>query len=355
MAESTSMDRLKLGLIFGGAGEEHPISVKSAREVARHLDPEKYEPFWIAITRSGAWKLCDSPDADWEHGEGRPAILSPDSGTRGLVVLEDGRAGRYDVISLDLVLPLLHGRFGEDGAIQGLSELSGIPYAGCDVQSSVLCMDKSLAYLVAQNVGIATPTFWTATPDENIDADQLTYPVFVKPARSGSSFGVTKVSRGAELPDAVRTARQYDSKVVIEEAVVGSEVGCAIHGRNLDLFAGEVDQIALSDGFFRIHQERKPEQGSDNATVIVPAAISAESRSRVRETAKAIYRALGCSGLARVDMFLTEDGRVMLNEVNTLPGMTSYSRYPRMMAAAGMSFAEMIDRIVSLTLAEARR
>jgi D-alanine--(R)-lactate ligase len=346
------MDRLKVGLIFGGASEEHPVSVKSGREVAKHLDTEKYEPFWIGITESGAWKLCDGPGADWERGNGRPAFLSPDRSTRGLLVLEQGH---YEVIRLDLVLPLLHGKFGEDGAIQGLLELSGIPYAGCDVQSSALCMDKSLAYIVARSAGIATPNFWIVTPDEDIDADQLAYPVFVKPARSGSSFGVTKVPRREEVQSAVQTARQYDSKVVIEEAVVGSEIGCAIYGNDLDLFAGEVDQIALSDGFFRIHQERTPEQGSDNSTVIVPADIPAESRSLVQETAKAIYRALGCSGLSRVDMFLTDDGQVVLNEVNTLPGMTSYSRYPRMMAAAGLPFAEVIDRIVSLTLTETRR
>jgi D-alanine--(R)-lactate ligase len=349
------MKRLRVGVIFGGSGEEHPISVKSAREVAKHLDADKYEPFYIGITKSGAWKLCDGPDADWENGTARPAVLSPDRSIPGLLVLEKGRAGRYQTVSLDLVLPVLHGKFGEDGAIQGLLELSGIPYAGCDVQSSALCMDKSLAYIVARSAGIATPKFWTVTPNEDIDADQLTYPVFVKPARSGSSFGVTKVSRREELPSAVQTARQYDSKVVIEEAVVGSEVGCAIHGNDLDLFAGEVDQIALSDGFFRIHQEREPERGSDNATVIVPANISADSRSLVQETAKAIYRALGCSGLSRVDMFLTDDGQVVLNEVNTLPGMTSYSRYPRMMAAAGLPFADVIDRIVSLTLTGTRR
>jgi D-alanine--(R)-lactate ligase len=346
------MDRLKVGVIFGGSGEEHPISVKSAREVAKHLDADKYEPFYIGITKSGAWKLCDGPDAEWENGTARPAVLSPDRSIPGLLVLDQGR---YETVSLDLVLPVLHGKFGEDGAIQGLLELSGIPYAGCDVQSSALCMDKSLAYIVARSAGIATPNFWTVTWDEDIDADQLTYPVFVKPARSGSSFGVTKVSRREELQSAVQTARQFDSKVVIEEAVVGSEVGCAIHGNDLDLFAGEVDQIALSDGFFRIHQEREPERGSDNATVIVPANISADSRSLVQETAKAIYRALGCSGLSRVDMFLTEDGQVVLNEVNTLPGMTSYSRYPRMMAAAGLPFADVIDRIVSLTLTGTRR
>jgi D-alanine--(R)-lactate ligase len=341
------MGRLKVGVIFGGSSEEHPVSVKSAQEVSKNLDTEKYEPFWIGITKSGAWKLCDGPDADWENGGCRTAMLSPDRGVHGLLVLEQGQ---YEAISLDLVVPVLHGKLGEDGAMQGLLELSGIPYVGCDVQSSALCMDKSLAYIIAGSTGIATPNFWVVTASENLDPDQLTYPVFVKPARSGSSFGVSKVSRKEELLSAVETARQYDSKVLIEEAVVGSEVGCAILGNDLDLIAGEVDRIALSHGFFRIHQESEPEGGSENSTPIVPADISAESRSLVQGTAKAVYRALGCRGLSRVDMFLKEDGTVVLNEVNTLPGMTSYSRYPRMMAAAGLPLAEVIDRIVSLAL-----
>lgn len=344
------MDKLKVGIIFGGCSEEHPISVKSAQEVARHLDTAKYEPFYIGITTSGEWKLCDGPDADWENGSSRPAVLSPDRSARGLLVLEQGPPARYETVGLDVVLPVLHGKLGEDGAMQGLLELSGIPYAGCDVQSSALCMDKSLAYLVAGAAGIPTPRFWTVTATEDVDPDQLTYPVFVKPARSGSSFGVSKASRRDELSSAVEAARRYDSKVLIEEAVVGSEVGCAILGSDGELLAGEVDQIALSHGFFRIHQEDNPEQGSDNSTVNVPADISAAARSRVQETAKAVYRALGCSGLARVDMFLKEDGQVVLNEVNTLPGMTSYSRYPRMMAAAGLPFAEVIDRMVALAL-----
>ena len=180
--------------------------------------------------------------------------------------------------------------------------------------------------------------------------DELTYPVFVKPARSGSSFGVSKVTREEELPSALQTARRYDSKVLVEEAVVGSEVGCAILSERFGLVAGEVDRIALSHGFFKIHQEKEPETGSDNSTFIVPADISAESRLLVQETAKTLYRALGCKGLARVDLFLKEDGTVVLNEVNTLPGMTSYSRYPRMMAAAGLPLAEVIDRMVSHTL-----
>ncbi len=342
------MNKLKIGIMFGGSSEEHPVSLKSAREVARNLDPEKYEPFWIGITKDGAWKLCDGPGENWETSSSRTVVLSPDPAAGGLLVLD---RGRYEAVSLHVVLPLLHGRFGEDGAMQGLLELSGIPYAGCDVQSSVLCMDKSLAYTVVRAAGIATPNFRVVTAGQVIDPGLLTYPVFVKPARSGSSFGVSKVSGEDELSDAMEIARQFDSKVLIEEAVVGNEVGCAILGNGTDLIVGEVDRVALSHGFFRIHQESRPEGGSENATFIVPADISAESRSVVQETAKAIYRALGCRGLSRVDLFLKEDGTVVLNEVNTLPGMTSYSRYPRMMAAAGLPLTEVIDRVVSLALA----
>jgi D-alanine--(R)-lactate ligase len=216
-------------------------------------------------------------------------------------------------------------------------------------------MDKSLAYVVAKSAGIATPNIWIITANDEIDPEMYPYPVFVKPARSGSSFGVSKVSRRGELLSAVETARQYDSKILIEEAVVGREVGCAILGNDKDLIAGEVDRIALSHGFFRIHQESEPESGSENSTFVVPADISAEARLLVQKTARAIYRALGCRGLSRVDMFLKEDGTVVLNEVNTLPGMTSYSRYPRMMGAAGLPLPEVIDRVVSLAVAATSR
>ncbi|MGA4837887.1 D-alanine--(R)-lactate ligase [Streptomyces sp. G45] len=340
------MDKVKVGILFGGCSEEHPVSVKSAREVARSIDLDRYEPFYVGITRSGAWKLCDGPGPDWESG-GRTALLSPDRSTRGLLVLE---RGHYGTVELDVVLPVLHGKLGEDGAVQGLLELSGIPYAGCDVRSSALCMDKTLTYRVAASAGVATPTFWTAGPDDDFDPEQLTYPVFVKPVRSGSSFGVSKVSRKEELRPAMDIARQYDTEVLIEEAVVGSEVGCALLGNERDVITGEVDRIALSHGFFKIHQEDDPESGSENSLPIVPADISARSRALVQETAKSVYRALGCTGLARVDLFLKEDGSVVLNEVNTFPGLTSYSRYPRMMAAAGLTLTDVVDQLVALAL-----
>jgi D-alanine--(R)-lactate ligase len=346
------MAKLRVAIIFGGASEEHPVSVKSAQEVARNLNLAKYEPFYLGITTNGEWKLCESPDAEWENGDCHPAMLSPDRADHGLLVEEDGQHKR---IHLDVALPVLHGKLGEDGAIQGLLDLSGIPYVGCGVQSSALCMDKSLAYLVVRSAGIATPRFWTVTADRHIDPEHLTYPVFVKPARSGSSFGVNRVDREEDLPSAVEAARKYDSKVLIEEAVLGSEVGCAVLEGDADLIVGEVDQIRLSHGFFRIHQEDTPEVRSENSTVVVPADITAEARLLVQQTARAIYRALGCRGLARVDMFLKEDGEVVLNEVNTFPGMTSYSRFPRMMAAAGLPLAEVIDRLVSFALDGRRR
>lgn len=358
MPTDETKDRLKVGILFGGASEEHPVSVKSAREVAASLDTTAYEPYYIGITPDGAWILCDGPNGRWEDGNPRPAVLSPDRGVHGLLVLDGavGR-GRYETIRLDVVLPVLHGRYGEDGAIQGLLELAGIPYAGCDVQSSALCMDKSLAYAVARDAGIAVPEFRTVSGDDDlasgIESGPLDFPVFVKPARSGSSFGVSKVSRKEELLPAVRAARQYDAKVLIEQAVVGREIGCAVLGNAPDLLVGEVDHIALSHGFFRIHQESAPESGSENSVAVVPADIPEESRRLVRQTAKAVYRALGCRGLARVDMFLTEAGGVVLNEVNTLPGLTSYSRYPRMMAAAGIPLSGVIDRLVALALTEA--
>jgi D-alanine--(R)-lactate ligase len=341
------VDRLRVAIIFGGCSEEHPVSVKSAQEVAKHLNPDKYEPFFIGITRSGAWKLPDSPDPGWEDGDCRHVMLSPDRSVHGLLVLYGQHC---ETVPLDVVFPVLHGKLGEDGAIQGLLDLSGLPYVGCNVQSSALCMDKSLAYLVARSAGVATPAFWTVTSNDGYDPGGLAYPVFVKPARSGSSFGVSKVSRREDLLGAIETAKQFDSKVLIEEAVIGREVGCAILGNGDELIVGEPDRVALSHGFFRIHQETNPESGSENATFIVPADVSPAVRELVQETARTLYRALGCSGLARVDMFVNAEETVVLNEVNTLPGLTSYSRYPRMMAAAGVSLADVIDRLVSLAL-----
>ncbi|KAE8127170.1 MULTISPECIES: D-alanine--D-alanine ligase family protein [Bifidobacterium] len=345
------MSATKVGILFGGIGEEHDVSVKSACEVAKSLDPQRYEPYWIGISREGAWKLCKGPDTDWEH-DFVPASLSPDRDVHGLVAWHGNEAS---VIRLDVVLPALHGTMGEDGTIQGLLELSGIPYVGCDVESSVICMDKSLAYLVATDAGIATPGFHIVRDGDSPDPQALDYPVFVKPARSGSSFGVSKVSGPDELQDALALARQYDSKVLIEQAIIGKEIGCSVLENESGLTLGEVDHVALSTGFLRIHLENSPETGSQNSQFISPADIPQYQQQIIKDAAVKVYRALGCTGIARVDMFLTEDDKAVLNEVNTLPGLTSYSRYPRMMKAAGLTFADVVDQLIAHALHVDRR
>jgi D-alanine--(R)-lactate ligase len=254
-------------------------------------------------------------------------------------------------VHVDAVFPVLHGTTGEDGAVQGLLELSGIPYVGCGIGSSAICMDKSLAYTVARSAGIDTPEFRVLDGADTAAPDALTYPVFVKPARSGSSFGVTRVECADTLDAAIRDARRYDRKVLIEQAILGTEVGCAVLGNGSELVVGEVDHIELRQGIFRIHQEAAPEKGSENAVITVPAELPEAQRDAIREAAKTVYVALGCEGLARVDLFLQGDGRIVLNEVNTLPGFTAYSRYPRMMAAAGIGLSEVIDRCISLAMA----
>ncbi|MBE7719873.1 D-alanine--(R)-lactate ligase [Lacrimispora indolis] len=339
------MNKIKVAILFGGCSEEHDVSVKSAMEIAANIDTEKYQPIYIGITKSGAWKLCEKPCTEWEELSCCSAILSPDKEMHGLIV---NRNHKYEIQPVDVVFPVLHGKWGEDGSIQGLFELSGLPYVGCDIQSSAVCMDKSLAYILVKNAGIPVPEFQMIRKNDRPAADKFSYPVFVKPARSGSSFGVNKVNNAEELDAAIEAAGQYDTKILVEQAVLGCEAGCAVLGEGSRLIVGEVDQIRLRHGIFRIHQEAQPEKGSENAMLTVPADLPPEVRERIRETAKKIYGALGCRGLARVDLFLQEDGRIVLNEVNTLPGFTSYSRYPRMMAAAGITLPQLIDRLIEL-------
>ena len=338
------MDKLKLLILYGGVSEEHPVSVKSAKELSRNLDTARYGPLYVFIGQDGLWRLTKNPE---ENPMDVLVTLSTDRNSKGLIVLKDGR---YEKLPVDVAFPMLHGKYGEDGVVQGILEMSGIPYVGCGITASALCMDKALTYLAAAAVGVRVPRHIVLNRYEGITTGDLNYPLFVKPARSGSSFGVSKVCEAASLPSAVHAALAYDDKVLLEEAVIGREVGCAVMGNENNLSTGALDQIELSGGFFRIHQEASPEQGSENAPFRMPAPIQEAVRALVVETAKTVYRALGCRGLARVDLFLTQDGRVVLNEVNTMPGFTSYSRYPRMMAGAGILFREMIDRLISLAL-----
>jgi D-alanine--(R)-lactate ligase len=339
------VDKLKLLILYGGISEEHTVSVKSARELSRNLDTAKYDPIYVFIGRDGLWQLTSSPEEKPEGG----VIVAPstDRNIKGLVVMKDGG---YDMLRVDVAFPMLHGRYGEDGTVQGILKMTGIPYVGCGIAASALCIDKTLTYLAAAQAGVRVPRHKVLFRNDEITAGDLTYPIFVKPARSGSSFGVSKVCEPALLPSAVSAAMAYDDKVLLEEAIMGLEIGCAVLGNGANLITGALDQIELSGGFFRIHQEASPEQGSENAAICVPAPIPEAARAFVVESAKTVYRALGCRGLARVDQFLTKDGQVVLNEVNSMPGFTSYSRYPRMMASAGIPLRDIIDRLIAMAL-----
>lgn len=350
------MKKLSIAVFFGGCSSEYSVSLESASAVIRSLNQEKYQIFPVGITKDGDWYyFTGSADAiasdTWQNASDCiPAVLSPSRKERGLLLLEDQGVRK---IPLDLAFPVLHGKNGEDGTIQGAVALAGIPLAGCGVLASALCMDKDRAHKLAEASGIRVPAALVLSQKEAcVQAENFAaktgYPLFVKPVRAGSSYGVTKVDRRENLHNALALAFQYDDQVIIEENINGFEVGCAVLGNDA-LLVGEVDEIELSGGFFDFTEKYTLK----TSAIHVPARISKDKADAVRKAAKVIYRALGCSGFARVDLFLTPDGQIVFNEVNTIPGFTEHSRYPGMMKAAGYSFAEILDRIVSLALEQA--
>ena len=342
---------LKIAVLFGGCSPEHGVSLQSAAAVLGHMDREKYEPVMVGISQDGDWFHYTGPvsrveDGSWSSGKAcARAALSPSRTRPALLVFEERAIRR---ISLDAAFPVLHGRNGEDGTVQGLLELAGIPLVGCGVLSSALCMDKDRAHKLVRTAGIDVPESFTAErADREIPerAEKIGYPLFVKPLRAGSSFGITRVTEKSALPAALETAFAYDSQVIVEEAVPGFEVGCAVLG-NETLTAGEPDEIELQGGFFDYTEKYTLK----TSAIHVPARVTPEQRRQIQENAKIIYRALGCRGFARVDQFLTPEGRLVFNEVNTIPGFTAHSRYPTMMKAAGLSFERVISALIELAV-----
>ena len=348
------MEKKKIAVIFGGCSPEHTVSLTSAAAVIRHIDTEKYEVVQLGITEGGEWfRFYGSPD-DIEANTWRadrtkciPAVISPDRDQHGIL---EFRMSGVRTTRLDAAFPVLHGRNGEDGTVQGLCELAGIPLIGCGTLSSALCMDKDLAHKLVMLAGIAVPRSvllekLPASPELATLAEGIGYPLFVKPVRAGSSFGVTRVESAAGLRAAVREAFRYDTSVLIEEAVPGFEVGCAVMG-NGNLITGRADEIELSGGYFDFEEKYTLK----TSKIHMPARVDEPTERRLRDTACRIYRTLGCRGFARVDMFLTPDRRIVFNEVNTIPGFTSHSRFPKMMSGVGYDFAALVDALISLGL-----
>lgn len=341
--------KINVAVIFGGCSSEYGVSLASAASAIDNINQEKFNVIMLGITREGDW-YCFKGDTrliakdEWlSEKHCKRALLSPNRSKHEVVVL-DGEKVEY--IPIDVALPILHGKNGEDGSVQGTLSVAGIPNAGCEILASALCMDKDRAHKLVAKEGIRSPKAIVLS-DESEPVSvahfvkEVGFPVFVKPVKAGSSYGITKVKKEEELNEAIHNAFEYDDEVIIEEFIDGFEVGCAILG-NRELLVGEVDEIELSDGFFD-YTEKYTLQSS---YIHVPARIDEETTYKVKEAARRIYRALSCSGFARVDMFLTSKMEIVFNEVNTIPGFTEHSRYPGMMKAAGISFQEVLTRII---------
>lgn len=347
-------------IIFGGASSEHFVSCVSASYVISNIPTDKYEVVTVGITRDGEWYLYEGdvsflPEDKWlENGKITKAVLSPDRKDKSLIVF---RGDKVEKIKIDVAFPVLHGKNGEDGTIQGLLELSGIPYVGSDCRSSACSMDKAITNTLADSAEICQAKWLSCVAEEYREIkdgflkkaeDYLGYPIFVKPANAGSSVGVSKAVDRASLEKAMEVAFKEDRKVVLEEFVDGFEVECAVLG-NFDAQAMSVGQIKPANEFY--DYEAKYE--NDNSELYIPAHIPEETIEEVRKTAVRIYKVLGCSGLSRVDFFVTKrDGKVVFNEINTIPGFTPISMYAKLCEYSGISYSQLVDRL--LMLAEER-
>jgi len=356
------MVKLSVCVLFGGMSPEHEVSLRSAEYVLNSLNPEKYNVFPVGITKDGDWMLFGSndysllPSGQWQEcPENRRAVISPVRG-QGLLSFEGDCVVRERI---DVVFPVLHGKNGEDGTIQGLLQLAGIPYVGPHVSASAVSMDKTLTKLVADQANVVQAA-WELVRSSELEArmdsildgleQKFSYPMFVKPAGTGSSVGVSKAQDRAQLSEALLKAGVYDKKILVEEFIHGREVEVAVMGNDSPVASvcGEIDAGA---DFY----DYDAKYVSDTSVAYIPARISEEVEEKVREAAVRIYSAIGCQGLSRVDFFVTfDDERVVFNEINTLPGFTSISMYPKLFAASGIPGDQLIDSLIDLAVEAAQ-
>ena len=352
------MSKRSVAVIFGGASSEYEVSLRSASFVISGVDREKYDLTMVGITKKGQWFLYTGPenaiaDDSWNRPEYvTPAVLPPDPSYHGLLVFSpDG----VRTIPLDAVFPVLHGKNGEDGTIQGVFQMAQIPFVGCGVLSSAVCMDKAITHTILDQAGIPNAMWadvypWDLESFDELEAelsDTLGYPMFIKPANAGSSVGVSKAVDKTALLEGLKLAFQHDGKAIVEEFIKGREVECAVFG-NHAAKASVLGEIAPKKEFY--DYEAKYED--DSTDLYIPARIPAETADLVRELALAAFESLGCEGLARVDFFVQDDG-IILNEVNTLPGFTGISMYPKLMLAAGETYPGLLDSLITLALERA--
>ena len=352
------MRKINVCVLFGGISPEHEVSLRSAESVLNHLDKDKYNIFPVGITKEGNWILYGGtdysllPTGQWEtYPENRKATISPIR-KQGLLSFEGDCVVRE---LIDVVFPVLHGANGEDGAMQGLLQMAGIPYVGPHVAASAVSMDKTLTKLVIDQTDVPQAA-WQLVRSSDLDSRmdsildtieaRFAYPVFVKPAGTGSSVGVSKATNREALADALAQAGKYDEKILVEEFINGREVEVAVMGNAAPMASvcGEIDSGA---DFY----DYNAKYITDTSVAYIPARIPEEVAEQVRDFAVKVYTAIGCQGLSRVDFFVTyDDNRVVFNEINTLPGFTSISMYPKLFAASGIPYSELLDKLLALAL-----
>lgn len=354
------MEKKTVAVLFGGASSEHAVSLMSAASVLRNIPADRYDVVMVGITKDGRWfrftgDIAMLDNDTWEsHPDNRTAFFAPDQSIRGLVV-KDGDS--FTVTPVDVVFPVLHGKNGEDGTLQGLLQMNGIPFVGCDLLSSAACMDKGVTNTLLEAAGVPQAKFlWLYARDydskkaairSQIEQRLGGYPVYVKPANAGSSVGVSKVHDESELDAAIAKASEEDGKIVIEENIVGQEVECAVLG-NEEPKASIVGEISTDADFY--DYEDKYINGTSQ--LHIPAHIPEKTAEEIRRTAVHAYRSLGCGGLSRVDFFVRKsDGKIFLNELNTLPGFTSISMYPKLWEKTGLPYGELLDTLIRLAFA----
>lgn len=339
------MSKLNIGLLYGGKSTEHEVSMRSAESILTVLDTDKYNITLIHISKSGEWLHVSGND--------KIADLSEDESAQKLTVRPSGQlAGLAEGKKLDVVIPVLHGTFGEDGTVQGLLELAEIPYVGCNVRSSAVCMDKDMTkrLLKLEGIGVAESVLFKHHEKDDVNfaevEEKLGLPMFVKPVNQGSSVGVSKVTDEASFHEALALAFQFDTKVIVESALDGREVEVSVLG-NSNPFVSVPGEIIPDDGFYSYDSKYTDENG---ASLEIPAKIDGETVQNLQNVALKTFETLDCEGMARVDMFLCEDGSIFVNEVNTFPGFTSISMYPKLLEASGVSYDELVDRLIRLAL-----
>ena len=346
------MERKKIAVLFGGQSSEHEISCMSVQTVAGAIDKEKYEVTLIGITEEGHWVKVQSlesiADGSWRESQ-VSAVLSPDASQKGLYVTEKGQTRLEPV---DVVFPVLHGLYGEDGTVQGILELAKIPYVGCGVVASAVSMDKLCTKVIADSIGIRQAAYVPFRKEEVTDFSQAAkkveeafpYPVFVKPANAGSSRGVSKAGNREELIAGMKEAFRHDRKLLVEETIIGREVECAVLG-GYQVEASGVGEILAAADFYDFDAKYYDETSQ---TVTDPE-LPGDAAEQIRREAVEIFKAVDGFGLARVDFFVEEDGTVVFNELNTLPGFTSISMYPKLWEKRGIALESLVERLIGLS------